>query len=197
MGACKTAAFLCAMVAIGAQGASFTPGNLVVYRIGVPGGSTLVATGNPVFLDEYALSPSGTTAARQSIALPTTANSSTMPLVASGTATTDGSLTRSADACLAVTGYGRDRHHHRQPDVRPEFRVVAKVAANATIDTTTAHRRRGRAATATNFAARPAPIAPASDCRKRRGHPLRDARRNTSADPSRGLPQYPRRVDLW
>jgi hypothetical protein len=44
-----TAAVVCA--------APFTPGNVVVYRVG-DGVANLVATGNAVFLDEY--SPSGT-----------------------------------------------------------------------------------------------------------------------------------------
>lgn len=81
----------------------FTPGNLVVYRIG-DGSGSLSANGNPVYLDEY--TTSGTLV--RSIALPSTATGGNSPLVASGTATTDGHLTRSADGtCLAVPGYGR------------------------------------------------------------------------------------------
>ncbi|HEX4780404.1 MAG TPA: FG-GAP-like repeat-containing protein [Usitatibacter sp.] len=83
--------------------APFTPGNLVIYRIG-DGTATLTANGNAVFLDEYTASGGHV----QSIAMPTTASGGDSPLAASGTATTDGHLTRSADGtCLAVPGYGR------------------------------------------------------------------------------------------
>ena len=56
-------------------------GNAVVYRVGSGTGS-LVATGNPVFLDEY--SPTGTRI--QTIALPTAAAGAQKALLASGTA---------------------------------------------------------------------------------------------------------------
>src|SRR4051812_36707728 len=72
--------------------AAFTPGDLVIYRVGTGTGS-LVNTGNAVFLDEY------TTAGAlvQSVAMPTTASGSNKPLIASGTATSEGLLTRSTD----------------------------------------------------------------------------------------------------
>lgn len=86
------------------QAAPFTNGNLVIYRVG-DGTSTLVNTGSPVFLDEY--TPAGVLV--QSIALPTTASGSSRQLIASGTATSEGLLTRSADArYLVATGYARD-----------------------------------------------------------------------------------------
>ena len=47
--------------------AAFTPGDLVIYRVG-DGIGSLSSFGNPVFLDEY--TPSGRLV--QSIALPTT-----------------------------------------------------------------------------------------------------------------------------
>jgi len=81
-----------------------SPGNVVVYRVG-DGAASLVATGNAVFLDEFA--PNGTLV--QSIALPTVGSGAQKALVASGTATTDGLLTRSTNRnCLVVPGYGRD-----------------------------------------------------------------------------------------
>lgn len=86
------------------QAAPFTNGNLVIYRVG-DGASSLVNTGNPVFLDEY--TPAG--AFVQSIALPTTASGASRQLIASGTATSEGLLTRSADSrYLVATGYARD-----------------------------------------------------------------------------------------
>jgi uncharacterized repeat protein (TIGR01451 family) len=81
--------------------AAFTAGDLIIYRVGTGTGS-LVNTGNPVFLDEY--TPAG--AIVQSIALPTTDSGTTHALIASGTATSEGLLTRSADGhYLTLTGY--------------------------------------------------------------------------------------------
>lgn len=85
------------------HGAPFTPGNIVVYRTG-DGASGLVNTGSAVFLDEF--TPAG--ALVQSLPLPTVAASGQFPLIASGTATSEGLLTRSADRrFLIATGYGR------------------------------------------------------------------------------------------
>ena len=84
-----------------AQAAPFGDGNVVVYRVGSGSGS-LVNTGNAVFLDEY--TPTGSLV--QSIALPTTANGSSKQLVASGTASSEGLLSRAGDgSSLALTGY--------------------------------------------------------------------------------------------
>jgi choice-of-anchor C domain-containing protein len=84
-----------------AAAAPFTPGTVVIYRVGSGTGS-LVNTGNPVFLDEY--TPSGTLV--QSIAMPTANASPNVRLVASGTAPSEGLLTRSTDGrYLSLTGY--------------------------------------------------------------------------------------------
>ena len=81
--------------------AAFTPGNLVVYRVG-DGSATLTSTATAVFLDEY--TPGGTLV--QSIAMPTSVSGSQLRLTASGTATSEGGITRSADGrFLLVTGY--------------------------------------------------------------------------------------------
>jgi DNA/RNA endonuclease YhcR with UshA esterase domain len=85
----------------GAQAAPFSSGNVVVYRVG-DGSSSLVNTGVPVFLDEY--TPGGTLV--QSIPLPTTVSGANKQLIASGTATSEGLLTRSANASkLLLSGY--------------------------------------------------------------------------------------------
>ena len=65
--------------------AAFTPGNLVIYRVG-DGTSPLAGTGNPVFLDEY--TTAGTLV--QSIPMPTTVVGANRRLVAGGTATSEG-----------------------------------------------------------------------------------------------------------
>jgi hypothetical protein len=83
--------------------AAFTPGNIAVYRVG-DGAAALVNTGNAVFIDEY--TPSGTLV--QSIALPTALTGANQPFVASGTATSEGLLTRSQDGnYLLAPGYAR------------------------------------------------------------------------------------------
>jgi hypothetical protein len=90
-----------AFFAQAACGGSFHPGDIVVYRVGSGTGS-LVSTGNAVFLDEF--TPTGTLV--QSIPLPTTASGLNKPLFASGTATSEGFLTLSADSqYLLLTGY--------------------------------------------------------------------------------------------
>ncbi|WP_461782851.1 SdiA-regulated domain-containing protein [Prosthecobacter sp.] len=95
-------------------------------------------TGNPVFVDEY--SADGTLV--QSIALPTTVSGANKRLVSSGTASSEGLLTRSADGqYLILTGY----------DVTPPAasslssttsaavnRVIGRVNAAGTVDTSTA-----------------------------------------------------------
>jgi len=87
-------------VALAAQGAPFTPNNLVVYRVG-DGTTNLVNTGAKVFLDEYDTAG----ALVQSIELPS-APADSNQLVASGTATSEGLITRSDDGMyLLVTGY--------------------------------------------------------------------------------------------
>jgi len=81
--------------------APFTPGNVVIYRVGA-GTSGLVNTGAPVFLDEYTASGSFV----QSIAMPTLASGANNPLIASGVATSEGLFTRSEDGrYLLATGY--------------------------------------------------------------------------------------------
>jgi hypothetical protein len=88
-----------------ASAAPFTSGNVVVCRVGSGAPAALINTGNPVFLDEY----TSAGALVQSIAMPTTVTAITpnKALVASGTASSECGLTRSADGkFLIVTGYG-------------------------------------------------------------------------------------------
>jgi len=82
-----------------------TPGNLVVERIG-NGSNALNNAATPVFLDVF--NPDGTVAA-PSIALPGSASrptSAPFNLMGSGTATSEGLLTRSVNGlCLQMPGY--------------------------------------------------------------------------------------------
>jgi len=140
----KFAAHACValLLAGGALAAPFTPGNIVVYRIGDGSATVAAANGRPVFLDEY--SPSGTLV--QSVAMPTLASGADKALVASGSATTDGNLSLSADGtCLAVPGYGRDYNTGSGNLVSgttaggaPIPRVVARVTSAGTASVTTA-----------------------------------------------------------
>ncbi|MBH1962876.1 MAG: IPTL-CTERM sorting domain-containing protein [Comamonadaceae bacterium] len=119
-----------------ASAAAFTPGNVVVYRVG-DGSRALVATGNPVFLDEF--TPSGTLV--QSIAMPTAASGVQQPFAGGGTATSEGWLTRSQDKrCLVVPGYGRDPSVTSGNLVSATGipRVVAIVSRAGDVDTSTA-----------------------------------------------------------
>src|SRR4051794_34133122 len=84
-----------------AMGGAFLPGDLVIYRVG-DGTHALANTGNAVFLDEY--TTSGTLV--QSVPVPTVAGGSNLPMVASGTATSEGLLSLSPNGqYLAFTGY--------------------------------------------------------------------------------------------
>jgi hypothetical protein len=102
VGLATAAAALVALPApqAGATVTSFTPGD-VVYRVGTGTGS-LASSGTAVFLDEY--SPTGNLV--QSVPLPTAASGSNKPLVASGTASSEGELTLSGDGrYLMAAGY--------------------------------------------------------------------------------------------
>lgn len=80
---------------------SFGPGNLVVYRVG-DGAAVLGSTATAVFIDEY--TTTGTLV--QSIPMPTTVVGANKRLTASGSATSEGLLTRSTDKrYLLLTGY--------------------------------------------------------------------------------------------
>ncbi|HTL16964.1 MAG TPA: immunoglobulin domain-containing protein [Patescibacteria group bacterium] len=80
----------------------FTPGNLAVLRIG-DGTQTLVNSGNTLFVDQY--TPTGTRVS--SVKLPDTG---TDALLTSGTAGSEGGLTRSMDRSqLVIAGYNTNR----------------------------------------------------------------------------------------
>jgi hypothetical protein len=117
--------------------AAFTPGNLVIYRVG-DGSTALTNLGSPVFLDEY------TTAGAlvQSIPMPTTVNGSNRRLVASGTSTAEGLLTLSEiGEELILTGYDAAIPYSSNLSATTSAavnRVIGVVRFDGTIDTTTA-----------------------------------------------------------
>lgn len=90
-----------AVLAPAAQAAGFTAGDIAIYRVG-NGSAALTNAATAVFIDEYTASGSFV----QSIALPTWPAGVMNPLTASGTASSEGLLTRSADGkTLVMTGY--------------------------------------------------------------------------------------------
>lgn len=117
--------------------ASFTPGDVVVYRVGT--GSTLSSASAPVTLDEYG--PSGGAAPLLSVPVPTAAASSVNPLTASGTATSEGLLTLSGDGrYLMISGYdaapGTSGVAGSSATAIP--RTVGRIDGAGNVDTTTA-----------------------------------------------------------
>jgi hypothetical protein len=94
-------------LAAGASAASFTPGNIVIYRVGGTGtlsaGAALTNQGNIVWLDEFTQGGSPV----QSIMMPTNYFGANSPLIADALATAEGAMTRSVDGrFLVLTGYG-------------------------------------------------------------------------------------------
>ena len=120
--------------------AAFTPGNLVIYRVG-DGAAALTGAAADVFLDEYAAN--GTLV--QTIAMPTADSGSNQTLTAAGNSTTEGMITRSTDgsfiiatgydAPVGTTGTGTNGVNSTASATYP--RVIGRIAADGTIDTTT------------------------------------------------------------
>jgi hypothetical protein len=118
------------------RAATFTPGNIIVYRVG-DGLGPLANTGNAVFLDEFTTNGDPV----QSIALPTVASGSNSPLVASGTAASEGMLTLSTDGrFILLTGYATTLPAATSLSASSAAeipRIVGRVDADGNIDTST------------------------------------------------------------
>ncbi len=118
---------------------AFTPGNLVVYRVD-GGGAALSSVGTAVFLDEYTTA-AGQTAPVQSIAMPTAVSGSNKRLVAAGSSTSEGLMTRSVDGnYLVLAGYDADVGTAAVAATTSAAtnRVIGRIDKNGAIDTTTA-----------------------------------------------------------
>jgi hypothetical protein len=125
------------LVSAAAGQAPFTAGNLVVVRVGT-GASSLTNAATAVFLEEF--TPQGVHV--QTIPLPTTPTTAgNRALTISGTATSEGFLARSTDGrYLTMGGYNAavgtaGVASTTSPGVS---RVVARIAADGAVDTTTA-----------------------------------------------------------
>lgn len=139
--------FVALTLAAAAWAASFTSGNLVIYRHG-DGSQTLTNTGNSVFLDEYQILSDGSGVPTnllfvQSIMMPTNYFGANSPLIASGTAFADGMITRSQDGrFILVPGYGAMLGQITNFSIVSATgieapRVIALVDGSGNIDTTT------------------------------------------------------------
>ena len=118
-----------------ARASAFTPGDLVVVRIG-DGMSGLGQAATPVFLDEF--QPDGVLV--QTLALPTAPNGSNRRLTLSGNVASEGGLTLSPNGrVLALAGYDAlpGTAGVARTAVSSTNRVIARVDASGTVDTST------------------------------------------------------------
>ncbi|WP_164489823.1 ExeM/NucH family extracellular endonuclease [Runella sp. SP2] len=114
---------------------SFTKGNIVIVQVG-DGAASLGGTGTATFLKEY--TTSGT--AVQSISLPTTVIGVNKRLVLSGSATSEGALTRSVDfKYLTVAGYDAEVGTANIASSASSTinRTIARIKYDGTIDAST------------------------------------------------------------
>jgi fibronectin type 3 domain-containing protein len=113
----------------------FTSGNLVVLRVG-DGSAALTSASTAIFLDEY--TPAGGTVG--STAMPTAATGSNAPIANSGSATSEGNMTRSANGRYLILGaYGAVPGVASIASTTSAAynRVVARVDATGSADVTT------------------------------------------------------------
>ncbi len=118
-----------------ARAAAITPGNLVVLRVG-DGSTTLSSAATAVFLDEYSTTLG--TPLVQTIAMPTVVNGTNRILTNSGSAASEGALSRSADGrYLTLAGYDTAPGTSTNVTSTSVNRIVARVDANGNVDTST------------------------------------------------------------
>lgn len=127
---------LVAATASPAAAAGFAEGNIVVYRVG-DGSGSLSGNAAPAFLVEY--TPAGTLV--QTIALPTADSGANQQLTNSGSASSEGFLTRSTDGRYLTFG-GYDAAVGTASVATSASlttnRVVGRADANGVVDTSTA-----------------------------------------------------------
>lgn len=123
------------LVASSGFAAAFSPGNLVVARVG-DGSAGLGSTATALFLDEY--TTAGTLV--QTIALPTTVSGANKALTIQGSATSEGFLQRSANGqYLTLAGYNSAVGTAAPSGTLASVnnRVIGLVGLNGTVDTST------------------------------------------------------------
>jgi hypothetical protein len=118
-----------------ASAAALTPGDVVIYRVG--NGGSLGSAAVPVFFDEY--DSSGKLV--ESIALPTTTSAPNHRLTASGSGSSEGLLTLSANGQYLIgTGYDAAIGTSKVAETANPgvARTLARVSASGEVNTTTA-----------------------------------------------------------
>jgi hypothetical protein len=118
-----------------ASAAPFTPGNIVVVRVG-DGTAPLSGEAAATYLVEY--TPAGVLV--QTITLPTAANGANSILTNTGSSNSDAVLTRSANgACLVLTGYDAapGTPAVAATTAGTNNRIIGRVAADGTVNTST------------------------------------------------------------
>lgn len=119
-----------------ASAAPFTPGNIVVVRIGNTAAATASGEAAATFLLEY--TPTGTLV--QTIALPTAVSGNNRILTNTYSSSSDAVLTRSANgAYLVLTGYDAavGTTGLTSTTSAANNRIIGRVAADGTVDTST------------------------------------------------------------
>lgn len=114
------------------------PVEFMVLRVG-DGSGALTATGTAVFVDRHKIADGAKVGA--SIALPTTVNGASKRLVLSGTAISEGAISRSANgAYVVVAGYDAalGTASLTSSSSTTVNRVIGRIAADNSVDTTTA-----------------------------------------------------------
>ncbi len=123
----------------GTAASGFTPGELVVYRVGTGGPALLSSAATAAFLDEYP--QAGAAVPDFSVGLPTAVSGSNKRLTASGTSTSEGELTLSGNGqILTATGYNAATGTANVSGTAAAStpRTVALVRADGSVDTSTA-----------------------------------------------------------
>ncbi|MDO7848206.1 IPT/TIG domain-containing protein [Hymenobacter sp. M29] len=131
----KCLMFLACLWPMVGSAAPFTPGNLVIMRVG-DGTASLTSAATVAYLQEY--TPAGVLV--QTIPLPTAVSGNNRILTVAGSSSTDGGLTRSANgAYLVVGGYDAAPGTTGVAALDPTLnnRIVGRVAADGTVDTST------------------------------------------------------------
>ncbi|MFD2717168.1 IPT/TIG domain-containing protein [Hymenobacter monticola] len=131
----KCLMFLACLWPLVGSAAPFTPGNIVVLRVG-DGSGSLSTAATPAYLQEY--TPAGVLV--QTIPLPTAVAGNNRILTVSGSSSTDGGMTRSANgAYLVVTGYdvAVGTTGVAATASATNNRIVGRIAADGTVDTST------------------------------------------------------------
>src|SRR6185312_117594 len=120
--------------------AGSSPATFVVVRVGDPSADSgaLSNASTPVFLEEYNLDGTLTNIANNPLPLPTAASGSNAAFTLSGTTSSEGALTLSADShFLTLAGYASPPGVASIKSQTTVNRVIARVDSSFNVDTST------------------------------------------------------------